>query len=406
MPWLTRAFFLLVAAVAVAGIMSGTACTRRGKSTPLPPTSPPLTILDVNPQTGNDTTGNGTSSKPYKTLTKAIAVVKNSTTQGLTIQLATGVYSTVSGEKFPIVIPTGMTINGNGYGAGFSKGSFINGEGEDTAYEKLVNGNTGSAYATMEIASGVTSVSLNGIYVGSSRLTNPSSSSYAALDAIGSGSFAHSTFAADTSPASHPKVAGIAVPSGGIDCTGCSILGGNYALMAFTVPNGVAPVVVLSGQPQQGLIGGTIGIGTDGTASINSSFQTFQSTHYGYQDSVAPVASPSSSISVGSVDFGSGATGSQGGNSFIGASSVISEVSVTLPLVQVFAFGNIWNPSTQGANVHGLYPARRQFNAGTRGRNVTVAANASGAVVFVGPPPTPTPQPSTSPSASPTSSPT
>ncbi len=404
MPWFTRAFFLLVAAVAVTAIVSGTGCTRRGKSTPLPPTASPLTTINVNPKTGSDTTGDGSSLKPYKTLTKAVAVVKNSTTPGLTIQLGLGMYSSSSGEKFPIVIPTGMTITGSGYGTGFSKGSFINGEGEDTAFEKLVGAKSATAYTTLEIASGVASVSIAGVYVGSLRPSN--SGFYAAFDALGSGAASHSTFASGTSFTSHPRVAGIIVPSGNFDCTGCVILGGDYALAAFTVPGGIMPTVVLGGQPTQGMIGGIIGIVTDGTANVNSAFQTFKSKHYGYQDSVAPVASPSSSFTSGQVDFGNGPEGSQGGNSFIG--SAISEISVTLPLAVVHAEGNYWNPNTQGTNAQGQYPRKITFNPGAHGRNVTIAGNAQGAGVIVGPfpPPTPTPQPSTSPSASPTSSPT
>jgi hypothetical protein len=407
MPWLTRAFFLLVAAIAIAGIASGTACTRRGKSSPLPPTSSPLTTIDVNPKTGSDTTGNGTSLKPYKTLTKAIAVVKNSATQGLTIQLALGVYSVASGETFPIIIPTGMTITGTGYGAGFSQGSFINGSGEDKAYEKLLNQPAGTAYATLEVASGVSSVSLNGMYVGSSALGFPSAGSYAALDAIGSVSASHSAFGAGTSLTSHPKFAGIVVPSGDIDCTGCAILGSNYALLAFSVPGGVAPVIVLGGQPTQGMIGGKIGINTDATANVNASFQTFQSKQYGYRDSVVPLASPSSSFATGPVDFGNGLNLSPGGNLFVG-STAISQISVTVPTVLVYAEGDSWDPLTQGTNIHGLYPKKVVFNAGAHGKNVTIDASAQGSQVVVGPipPPTPTPVPSGTPSASPSPSPT
>jgi hypothetical protein len=250
-------------------------------------------------------------------------------------------------------------------------------------------------------------VSLNGVYVGSSRLTNPPGSLYASLDVLGSGAASHSTFAAGTAVASHPRAVGMIVPSGNIDCTGCVISGGNYALAALSLPGAAPPVVVLNGQPTQGTIGGNIGIATDGTANVNSSFQTFKSAHYGYQDSVAPLASPSASLALGTVDFGNGPAGSQGGNSFVG-SKVISEVSVTLPSVQVYAEGNYWNANTQGTNAQGQYPKHMFFNAGTHGLNVTVAGNAQGAIVTVGPipPPTPTPQPSTSPSASPTSSPT
>ncbi|MGA8532833.1 MAG: DUF1565 domain-containing protein [Candidatus Tumulicola sp.] len=404
MPWFARAFMLLVAGVAIAGVVGSAACTRRGKSTPLPPTIAPLTTLEVNPKTGSDTTGNGSSEKPYKTLTKAVDVVKNSTTPGLTIQLADGVYSVTGGEKFPIVIPTGMTINGSTYGSGFAKGSFINGEGEDLAFEKLVGAPAGTAFATLEIAPGVASVSLNRLYVGSSHLPIATTSSYAALDVIGSTSASHASFAAGTPFSSHPKTAGVLVPSGNINCTGCAIFGSNSALLAFTVPNGAAPLVVLGGQPTQGMIGGKIGIATDGTANINASFQTFQSSEYGYRDSVMPLASPSASSLLGPVDFGNGLDLSPGGNSFVGA-GVVSEVSVTLPLVLVYAEGDYWNVGTQGTNAHGQYPKKIVFNAGTQGKNVTIDAAATGAQVVVGPIPAPTPTPISSGSPSPGPSP-
>jgi hypothetical protein len=402
MPWLTRAFFLLIVGIALAGIASGTACTRRGQSSPVPPTASPLTTISVNPKTGSDTTGNGSIDKPYKTLTKAIAVVKNSTTPGLTIALALGVYSAAGGEKFPIVIPTGMTINGTGYGTGFAKGTYINGEGEDASYEKLIGAPAGSAFTTLEVAAGVSSVFLNNVYVGASRLPIAASASYAALDAMGGIGVSHSTLAANTPFGSHLRARGAVVPSGNLSCTGCAVLGGDAALLAFTAPNATAPVIGLSGQPTQGMIGGAIGIETDGTASIDASFQTFQSKRFGYQDSVTPIASPSTSLAPGPVDFGNGLNLSPGGNSFIGA-SVISEISVTLPFVLVYAQGDYWNPDTQGSNTHGQYPKKLIFDPGAHGQNVTVAPNAGGAGVIVGPipPPTPTPVPSGSPSPSP-----
>ncbi|MBV8117334.1 MAG: DUF1565 domain-containing protein, partial [Candidatus Eremiobacteraeota bacterium] len=369
MSWATRVFFLLVAALAIAGVVSGAACTRRGTSTPIPPTSTPLSTLNVNPKTGSDTTGDGSATKPYKTLTKAIAVVKNSTIQGLAIQLAIGNYNVASGEKFPIVVPTGVTIMGTGYGTGFAKGSYINGEGEDTALEKLLGIPAGTAFATLEIAANVSSVAVNNVYVGSSHLPFASNLAYAALDAIGSTSASHTTFAADTPFTTHPRVVGILVPSGGVDCTGCVIFGGDRALVAFSIPGASAPVVALGGQPTQGVILGKIGIATDGTASVNASFQSFQSKQFGYQDSVTPLSTPSASFSPGTVDFGNGPTLSPGGNSFVG--TVISEVSVTVPLALVYAQGDYWNPNTQGANQHGQYPKRFVFNPGARGLNVT-----------------------------------
>lgn len=407
MPRLTRAFFLLVVTIAVAAA----GCTRYGKPTPVPPTIPPLTTLIVNPVSGSDTTGNGTSEKPYKTLTKALAVVKNSTTPGLAIQLAAGQYSTTSGETFPIVVPTGVTITGSGYtgGSGFVHGSYINGVGEDTALEKLADFAPGSAFTTIEVAAGVTSVALNNLYAGYARfpLGVPSAANYSTLDALGSFSVEHATFGAGTifKRQSSGNGNGVVVPSGALTCIGCMISGGKAALLSYTLPNGgTPPLVDLSGQPTQSIIGGVIGVLTDGTASLTSSYQTFQSTEYGYSDIFPPFAPSTGSIPPASPDFGNGQSGSQGGNSFIGVRR--SGLYVTLPNEQVSALGNFWTPGQQGANVHGQYPKMRNFSAGATGVNVTIKSSASGALVQVGPIPPPTPPPSTGPSTSPTSSPT
>ncbi|MBV8530487.1 MAG: hypothetical protein JO104_04150, partial [Candidatus Eremiobacteraeota bacterium] len=51
--WFARLFFASVAAIAVAGVVSGTACTRWGQPTPITPTVGPLTKLFVNPNTGS-----------------------------------------------------------------------------------------------------------------------------------------------------------------------------------------------------------------------------------------------------------------------------------------------------------------------------------------------------------------
>ncbi|MEO6834752.1 MAG: DUF1565 domain-containing protein [Candidatus Tumulicola sp.] len=408
MFWLTRAFFLIIAAVAITGLVSGVGCTRRGKSSPIPATASPLTTINVNPATGSDSTGNGTATKPYKTLTKAVAVVKASLTPNLTIQLATGAYDAANGEIFPIVIPTGMTIAGSGFGRGPFKnmGSFIDGFGEDTAYEKLLGKPPGSAFATLEVAQAVTSgVSLTGVYVGSSRLALRAGAAYAGADVLGALTASHAAFASGT-PLTHPNLGGIVLPGGSLSCTACTILGGDYALLAFTAPTGVAPNISLTGQPTESIIGGKIGINTDGSANVDASYQTFQSQRYGYQDSVAPIVSP---LPIAVIDFGQGPTQSSGGNIFIGAASVVSEISVTAAQATVYAFGDVWNRLTQGTDSHGLYAKPRVFLPGARGRNVTIAGGATGSSVLVGPiSATPTPQPSPTPSGgpTPTSSPT
>lgn len=395
MPWLSRAFFFLVAAIAI----SGAGCTRYGKPTPVAPTSSPLTTLDVNPVTGSDTTGNGSSEKPFRTLTKALAVVKNSTLSGLNVQLAPGQYNLKSGEKFPIIIPTGVSIDGSGYGTGFGTGSFVNGVGEDTALEKLLGSPSRTIFTTLEVSATASSVALNNVYLGTLNLsTVPTSDSYSSLDVLGSISVSRATLGAGTPFGARPKAVGVVVPSSSFGCVGCTINGGGVALLTFSLPNGATPPnISLSGSPSQSHIGGSTGIATDGTATIGASTQIFQSKKYGYQDTVKPIASPSGSITLGAVDFG-GQSLSQGGNTFINIP--ISGVLVTIPTAQVYAEGNTWTPNVQGADSHGQYQRHHVFSAGTHGQNVTVAGSASGASVIVGPV-----VPSPSPTGSPTSSP-
>jgi hypothetical protein len=334
--------------------------------------------------------------------------VKASTTQNLTIQLATGTYNAAGGEIFPIVVPVGTNIVGTAYGAGpfRHRGSFVDGVGEDTSFEQLAGTASKRAFATFEVAQDLASpVSLTGVYVGASRLSIPAGATYASVDALGPLSASHVTFAAGMR-LTHPRVAGVLVPSGTFTCTACTIFGSDFALVALALPNAIGPSVNLTGQPAQSTIGGDIGILTDSTASIDASFQTFASKHYAYRDNLAPIASPFPGT--GSVDFGHGDMGSQGGNLFIGAARLISEISLSAADAHVIARADTWNASTQGTNAQGQYPRERTFRPGTSGRNVTVAAGANGASVEVGPypPATPTPPPtSPTPSSGPTPTP-
>ncbi|HEY9847955.1 MAG TPA: DUF1565 domain-containing protein [Leptolyngbyaceae cyanobacterium] len=67
------------------------------------------TQLYVNANTGNDSTGNGSDRAPFKTITQALRVAQSNTV----IVLAPGVYSTESGETFPIELKPGVTIQGD-----------------------------------------------------------------------------------------------------------------------------------------------------------------------------------------------------------------------------------------------------------------------------------------------------
>ncbi|BAZ29102.1 hypothetical protein NIES4074_15400 [Cylindrospermum sp. NIES-4074] len=68
------------------------------------------TVIYVNPATGTDRTGVGTTAAaPYKTITFAV----NQAQPGTTIQLAPGSYNKNSGETFPILLKEGVTLRGD-----------------------------------------------------------------------------------------------------------------------------------------------------------------------------------------------------------------------------------------------------------------------------------------------------
>ncbi len=82
-----------------------------------------VATLYVNPVTGNDTNA-GSRLSPFKSLTHAL----KSTSTTAIIQLASGTYSQVNGELFPLVIPSGVLIVGNESNKG--QGIIISGGGE------------------------------------------------------------------------------------------------------------------------------------------------------------------------------------------------------------------------------------------------------------------------------------
>ena len=72
------------------------------------PTS--ATVIYVNPETGTDTTGVGTTAAaPYKTITFALRQAQ----AGTVIQLAPGTYNSESGEQFPLLLKPGVTLRGD-----------------------------------------------------------------------------------------------------------------------------------------------------------------------------------------------------------------------------------------------------------------------------------------------------
>jgi hypothetical protein len=175
--WASRFFFSVVAVMALAAVISGTACTRWGQPGAIPPSITPISSIFVNPVTGSDSSGNGTQTKPYKTLTKAVDVLgtsKSLAPNGVTINLSNGDYTAANGEKFPIVIPTAVSIMGMNFGTGVRNGTFIDGSGQDTIFEELVHAPARTAYTALEIAPGII-VSVSDLYVGASKLKLPNS---------------------------------------------------------------------------------------------------------------------------------------------------------------------------------------------------------------------------------------
>jgi hypothetical protein len=405
--WLARLFFGVVAVIALAGVLTGTACTRWGTTTPATPTLAPLSQIFVNPAIGSDTTGNGSMNKPYKTFTKALQVLvsaKSISTSGVTITLSRGDYNAANGERFPLVVPEDVKIDGSSFGGGPSSGTFIDGSGEDTIFEELVHAPAHSAYTTLEIESPA-SVSVNDLYVGASTLKLPGSHAiYNALDVLG-------TLGAGTSAlgagivSSSPNVSGVLVAGGTFSCDSCEIHGNYYGVGGISVPvataspGSVTPSVTLTQSTSDSTIVAKVAdILTDGSTDVTASEEHFEKGEYAFSDALRPVVYAPVR---GAVDFGGGG-GSTGGNVFLGAR--IAEISIVRRSETVTALDDTWNPNQQQANHGGLYTKKIVFGPGADGKNVKILHDAVGSTVTVGPASVPTP--SASPSATPSSSPT
>jgi hypothetical protein len=82
----------------------------------------------VNAATGNDTNA-GTTSAPFKTITRALGVA---TSSGQIVHVAAGTYSTANGETFPLYISAGVELRGST--SGFGSGFLIQGGGNPSGY--------------------------------------------------------------------------------------------------------------------------------------------------------------------------------------------------------------------------------------------------------------------------------
>lgn len=404
--WFARLFFAVVAAFAVVGVAAGTACTRWGQPGPTVPVVGQISMLFVDAKNGSDTSGNGSSTNPYKTLTKAVEVLstaKNLNPMGVTITLLSGDYNAANGEKFPIVIPTKVSISGSNYTAGLKAGSFIDGLGEDTIFENLVHAPRHSFYTTLEVTA--PSVNLGSLFVGASTISIPSHASYVSFDNLAPATTSAGTASFGAGITSKlPNVSGVLDAGGSFSCSSCLIRGNDFGIGALSVPiatsspSTTVPTVTLQHTGGDAVISAkVVGILTDGSISVTAGGQSFQFGQYAYADALAPVIPVTTR---GAIDFGGGFGSSPGGNTFIGAKT--TEIYVTRRNETVIALDDFWNPSQQGANRSSRYPRTKHFAAGASGRNVTIRHSAIGSTVTVGPAPVPTPSPSGSPSTSPT----
>jgi parallel beta-helix repeat protein len=83
--------------------------TTEATITSAPPSLP--ASLYVNASTGSNTTGDGSQSNPWKTITYALNQI---TGTGHTIYVSSGTYNTVLGEGFPIMMKNGISLVGAG----------------------------------------------------------------------------------------------------------------------------------------------------------------------------------------------------------------------------------------------------------------------------------------------------
>jgi hypothetical protein len=412
MRFLPRVCFTLLATLALASVLGGAGCTRRGTPAVLPSGSgaPTSRTAYVNAKTGKDTNP-GSQTAPFKTVTKAFAVAASPGPIAVVdVEIAAGDYNAANGEKFPLQVPGGVTINGGQYGRGSSKGTFIDGAGEDKNYEKLVGAPANSFFTTIEVAPTSTGTSFTNVYVGATTPALPATAiAYDALNDLGTLTATTTSFAGSVKRGA-PRLNGVMVPGGTFTCTSCTIGGTGYGIAAFSLATSdcssetQCPTVTLNGPSISGLgsVGGAQGIRTDGTALVTVSNQRFTSSLEAFADDYAPLIS--AAITPVEVDFGQGfgSPPSTGGNVLIGAGT---EFSLTLPGDLVTAYGNTWNPGIQGSNKNGQYSADVGFGPGASGKNVTIASAATGAKLKTGPFKQPTPTPSTSPSGSPSASP-
>lgn len=89
-----------------------------------------FTVIHVDAGAGNDETGTGCQSRPFKTITRGIAAAS----PGMTVEVADGLYDGTNGETFPLVLNGAITLLGE------SPGGTIIRENTDAHYGLYMTG--------------------------------------------------------------------------------------------------------------------------------------------------------------------------------------------------------------------------------------------------------------------------
>ncbi|MFM7888593.1 MAG: DUF1565 domain-containing protein [Pseudanabaena sp.] len=120
-----QGFYLLPIAILAPSLAIAAPVIAQSQVSPSSQNSQQITqnIIYVNPQTGSDRPDQGSNFAPFKTITYAVSRAQS----GQIIQLASGTYSSATGERFPIRVSPNVTLRGNEFGKG--KGITISGGG-------------------------------------------------------------------------------------------------------------------------------------------------------------------------------------------------------------------------------------------------------------------------------------
>jgi len=311
-----KSFFALVAASFISLlIMSLPGCgggTKNGQGTGFgfgyPGNSggggcPTCVSIYVDATLGNDATGTGSASAPYKTITKTIQVSSAvAATQGANIYVASGVYNAGGGEVFPIMPSTGDNLIGAGN---------VQVSGTGATYTKAAGDYAGMPLSyVMVFTPGVTG-SMTGISLGGSAET---------IGIIGATvTLTGNTFSGST------NVVLFAGSGAQLTLNSNTLNNGNLAsvLVADAGTHVVARGNVISGCAQYGVVVG-----------------------------------PITPISASAMDLGT--VTSPGNNTILGGATVTG-VGLLIDWITagttIQAVGNTWHPSTQGADASGHYAA-------------------------------------------------